>query len=60
MLNGKETKLDENRIGNIIQTHLMAQQVYEATRNQEKGEEFLAANKEKEGVVETESGLQYK
>lgn len=60
VLNGKETKLDENRIGNIIQTHLMAQQVYEATRNQEKGEEFLAANKEKEGVVETESGLQYK
>lgn len=60
VINGKETRLDEDKLGMIIQTHLMAQQVYEATRNQEKGEEFLAANKEKERVVETESGLQYK
>ncbi|MBO4263742.1 MAG: FKBP-type peptidyl-prolyl cis-trans isomerase [Bacteroidales bacterium] len=28
--------------------------------NKENGEKFLAANKKKEGVVETESGLQYK
>lgn len=28
--------------------------------NKKKGEEFLAANKQKEGVVTTESGLQYK
>ena len=33
---------------------------YVAERSLEEGEEFLAANKEKEGVVETESGLQYK
>ena len=33
---------------------------YVAERSLEEGKEFLAANKEKEGVVETESGLQYK
>ena len=33
---------------------------YESERSLEEGTEFLAANKGKEGVVETESGLQYK
>lgn len=59
VLNEKETMLDEARIGMIIQNHLMVQQAYSALRNLEEGEDFLAANKEKEGVVETESGLQY-
>lgn len=31
-----------------------------AEKNKEEGEEFLAQNKEKEGVITTESGLQYK
>ena len=60
VINGKETKLEEHQLNMIIQSHLMAQQLYETTRNAEEGEAFLAANKEKEGVVETESGLQYK
>ncbi|NOG97875.1 MAG: FKBP-type peptidyl-prolyl cis-trans isomerase [Ignavibacteriae bacterium] len=32
----------------------------EGEKNKKAGEEFLAANKEKDGVVTTESGLQYK
>lgn len=59
VLDGKETMLDETKLSMIIQNHLMVQQVYLAERTLEEGKEFLAANKEKEGVVETESGLQY-
>ena len=59
MLNEKDVMLDETRLGVIIQTHLMTQQAYRALENLKEGEDFLAANKEKEGVVETESGLQY-
>jgi FKBP-type peptidyl-prolyl cis-trans isomerase len=36
------------------------QQLKDAKENQEKGEAFLAENKNKEGVKVTESGLQYK
>ena len=50
----------EDKAGRVIQDHLMEYQAYETVRNKELGEEFLAANKEKEGVVTTESGLQYK
>lgn len=60
VLNGKETMLTQEKIMNVIQSHLMARSTYETNRNEELGAEFLAANKEKEGVVETESGLQYK
>lgn len=59
VLNEKDVMLDETRLGVIIQTHLMTQQAYRALENLKEGEDFLAANKEKEGVVETESGLQY-
>ncbi len=59
VINERETMLDEHNLGMIIQSHLMIMQAYQATRNLEEGNEFLAANKEKEGVVETESGLQY-
>lgn len=59
VLNEKDVMLDETRLGVIIQTHLMTQQAYMALENLKEGEDFLAANKEKEGVVETESGLQY-
>ena len=36
------------------------QQMQEAEENKKKGQEFLAKNKEKEGVQVTDSGLQYK
>ena len=60
VLNGEETMLDEQTVGMIIQSYIRDRMTYVAERSLEEGEEFLAANKEKEGVVETESGLQYK
>ncbi len=39
---------------------IMKQRMEEAEANKEKAQEFLAQNKEKEGVMVTESGLQYK
>lgn len=59
-LNGEETMVPKEKVLAILNSHLMTQQTYEMEKNKEKGDEFLAANKEKEGVVETESGLQYK
>ena len=60
VLNGEETMLDEQTVGMLIQSYIRDRMAYVAERSLEEGEEFLAANKEKEGVVETESGLQYK
>lgn len=60
VINENETNISEDKIMMVIQTYLMKRQAYEATRNQNEGEEFLLKNKDKEGVVETESGLQYK
>lgn len=60
-LNAEEnTMVPEDKVMRIIQSHLMTMNSYTVEQNKIKGEEFLAANKEKEGVVETESGLQYK
>lgn len=60
VLDEKETMLDEKDLGLIIQSYIRSRMTYEAERSLAEGTEFLAANKEKEGVVETESGLQYK
>lgn len=42
------------------QQEMQAEQQEAAARNLEEGQAFLAENREKEGVMETESGLQYK
>lgn len=60
VLNEEETMLEEQDIAILIQSYLRDRMAYESERSLEEGTEFLAANKEKEGVVETESGLQYK
>lgn len=60
VLNGEETMLNEDEIVMRIQSYIRDRMAYETERNLEEGEAFLNANKEKEGVVETESGLQYK
>ena len=52
--------LEEQDIVMLIQSYLRDRMAYESERSLEEGTEFLAANKGKEGVVETESGLQYK
>lgn len=60
VINKKDLKISDEEVGRIIQMHLMERQSYLAEKNKTEGEEFLLANKDKEGVVETESGLQYK
>ena len=60
VLNEEETMLEEQDIAILIQSYLRDRMAYESERSLEEGTEFLAANKGKEGVVETESGLQYK
>ena len=61
-----EKELDPKKINRIEQSfrmlgeRLMAEQAAEAKKNKEEAEAFLAANKEKEGVITTDSGLQYK
>lgn len=59
-LNGADMKIEEQQIMQIIQTHLMARQSAKAENAISEGKAFLEENKAKEGVVETESGLQYK
>lgn len=60
MMKGGELKIAENEIMQVIQNHLMQRMNALAEMSQKEGAEFLAANKEKEGVVEAVSGLQYK
>jgi FKBP-type peptidyl-prolyl cis-trans isomerase FklB len=66
-LAGKELRLtDEEMVGEIqafqqeMQAKMEAEMAKVVTKNQEEGAAFLAENAKKEGVVVTESGLQYK
>lgn len=66
-LDEQDAELSENEMQQVIQQFQIkarqkAQQkrMDDANNNKEKGEQFLAENKEKEGVQVTESGLQYK
>jgi len=65
-LSGKEPKYTEAQLREafgIVQRQLQARQMEKAKtagdKNKKEGEAFLAANKKKEGVKSTESGLQY-
>jgi len=60
VLNDKELKIKQEEIGMVIQGYIMKRQTVVGEQNLRKGEEFLAKNKTKEGVVELENGLQYK
>lgn len=66
-LNDKESQLSKAEMQQVVQQYQMqAQQKAQEQRrkdakaNAAEGEEFLSANIDKEGVKETESGLQYK
>ena len=48
------------KAGLVINNYMTKVQTAIGEQKQKEQAEFLAANKEKEGVVETESGLQYK
>lgn len=58
-MNGNET-LDDMQRGQIINDYRIALQQVQVDENTAIGEAFLAENREKEGVTETESGLQIK
>lgn len=46
--------------GQVVQTYFAKQQEQQATANTAEGQEYLAANESKDGVLTTDSGLQYK
>jgi len=58
-LNGEETKMTADEARTFIQGYFQKVAAKEGEDNKAAGEEFLAKNKEKEGVTVTESGLQY-
>ena len=63
VLDGKESRLSQEEIQAVVMQanqDAMANQEKEATQNREAGEAYLEANKAKEGVKVTESGLQYR
>ncbi len=58
-LNGEETKMTIEDARTYIQAYFQKVAEAEGTNNRTEGEAFLATNKEKGGIVVTESGLQY-
>jgi len=53
-------KISPELINDVFNGYLEKRHNYKLLANKEKGEKFLAANAKKEGVQQTESGLQYK
>ena len=53
-------KISPELINDVFNGYLEKRHNYTLLANKEKGDKFLAANRTKPGVVETESGLQYK
>lgn len=56
----KQFKIDPNLMNDVFNSYLEKRQQIVLLENKAKGEEFLAANAKKDGVVTTESGLQYR
>ena len=66
-LNDTTAQISQQKMQQIVRNYQMQaqqrarqQRMEKGKQNAQKGEEFLAQNKEKEGVQVTESGLQYK
>jgi len=63
ILNSKELKLDKAEMQQILSDYQKKEQeerLAKSNSNTTAGENYLAENKKKEGVVELDSGLQYK
>lgn len=56
---GKEAKMDQQQIGMFMQAYFSKMQAQKSEKNLKEGQDFLAKNKEKAGVITTASGLQY-
>lgn len=59
-MQGKDAPGELADMDQFINKYVQQRGMIMAEENQKKGEEFLAANAKKDGVVTTESGLQYK
>ncbi|MDR2130346.1 MAG: FKBP-type peptidyl-prolyl cis-trans isomerase [Odoribacteraceae bacterium] len=59
-LAGKEAPSDPQAMGMFVNQYVEKKVQEKSVKAKQEGEAFLAANKQKEGVVTTESGLQYK
>lgn len=53
-------KISPEKINDVFNAYLEKRHNYTLLANKDKGDKFLAANRSKAGVQETESGLQYK
>lgn len=56
----KQFKIDPNELNQVFNSYLEKRHNFTMLENKEAGAKFLAANKAKEGIVVTASGLQYK
>ncbi len=56
----ESNKLDDDQVRDVITRYTTQQQTAKKSLNLEKGQAFLEENKNKEGVMTTETGLQYK
>jgi FKBP-type peptidyl-prolyl cis-trans isomerase len=59
-IKGDSTQMSQMEAQTYLQTYFTEASAREASKTKEEGEAFLAENKTKEGVITTESGLQYK
>ena len=59
VLSGEEPSQNMQEIGMIISEYMRKLEYAEGQKYLKEGEEFLARNKERKGVITTESGLQY-
>jgi FKBP-type peptidyl-prolyl cis-trans isomerase FkpA/FKBP-type peptidyl-prolyl cis-trans isomerase FklB len=59
-LDSEEGALTQEEVYAVVNQYVQRMNQERSTKNQEAGSSFLEENKENEGVMETESGLQYK
>ena len=59
-LKGQKTSMTPEAAQAFLQTYFMEASAKQATKAKEEGDKFLAENKTKEGIITTESSLQYK
>lgn len=60
VFSGQEPKLSPQEAQRVVQAYMQQAMEAKAAKAKEEGQSFLATNKTKEDVKETESGLQYK
>jgi len=56
----EQFKINPDKMNDLFNAYISKRNAYTAEVNQKKGEKFLEENKMKDGIVVTESGLQYR